>query len=168
MTPFSSNLSVYFNIWTNHTLAFLTGCHVCSRVTEISTIHFGSEILARLYMRWLRRVLIKTSSKESRILLKRRGICFSTISEYRYQLVCRWHIDLFSSEWVTNLHILNPNNVVSTLRVSTTKKRESQRSEYNLSYEKAVKNLSLNCVGCLLTTPSKVRVLTSTSYLKSL
>ena len=32
--------------WTNHTLAFWTGCHVRWRITEISTTHFGSEFLA--------------------------------------------------------------------------------------------------------------------------
>ena len=31
-------------------------------------------------------------------------------SENRYQFVCRWQIDLFTSEWVTNLHILTPNH----------------------------------------------------------
>ena len=39
----------------------------------------------------------------------------------RYQLVCRRHIDLFTSEWVIHLHIL----FVSMLRVSTTKNQSS-------------------------------------------
>ena len=46
--------------------------------------------------------------------------CSGIISENRYQSVCRWRIDLFTSKWVTNLHFLYQAIAISTLRVSAT------------------------------------------------
>ena len=133
-----------------------------------SHIFFLQTALSRLHMRWLRRVLIKTSSKKSRILFQRRGIYFGIFfSEYRYQLVCRWHIDLFKSEWVTNLHIRTPNSGrFYASRIYDQKTGESREANTPSDKKKQWRTFHLNCVGCLLTTPSKVRVSKSRGYFK--
>ena len=112
-----------------------------------SHIFFLQTALSRLHMRWLRRVLIKTSSKKSPILFQRRGIYFDIISEYRYQLVCRWHIDLFKSESVTNLHIRSPNNSrFYASRIYDQKTTESKEANTPSDKKKQWRTFHLNCV----------------------